>query len=70
MGLRTTHGFAAYQRVKNGTASAESLDPDNIQYAFLDPEHVADAILGVIDQPWGVVISDVTVRASGDYYIV
>jgi NADP-dependent 3-hydroxy acid dehydrogenase YdfG len=70
LGPNQTEFFAAYQQVKNGTASAESLNPDNIGYAFLEPEHVADAILGVIDQPWGVVISDITVRASGDYYIV
>jgi NADP-dependent 3-hydroxy acid dehydrogenase YdfG len=34
----------------------------------LPPEHIANAIVHVIDQPWGVAISDITVRAAGDHY--
>jgi NADP-dependent 3-hydroxy acid dehydrogenase YdfG len=44
-------------------------DPENIGYLALAPEHVADAIVHVIDQPWGVSISDLTVRASADHYV-
>ena len=44
-------------------------DAEAIGYTFLTPEHIADAIVHTIDQPWGVSLSDVTVRASGDYYI-
>ena len=44
-------------------------DPEAIGYGFLAPEHIADAIVHAIDQPWGVSISDITVRASGDHYI-
>ena len=33
-------------------------------------DHLADQIVYVIDQPWGVNISEVTVRASGDAYIL
>jgi len=44
-------------------------DAENIGYLALAPEHVADAIVHVIDQPWGVAISDVTVRASADHYV-
>lgn len=44
-------------------------DPENIGYLALAPEHVADAIVHVIDQPWGVSISDVTVRAAADHYV-
>lgn len=53
-----------------GTFPAERLDPDNIDYASLAPEHIADAIIHAIDQPWGVSIAEVTVRASGDYFIL
>ena len=39
------------------------------RYAFLAPEPIAEAIVHAVNQPWGVSISDITVRASGDYYI-
>lgn len=53
-----------------GTFPAERLDPASIDYASLAPEHIADAIIHAIDQPWGVSIAEVTVRASGDYFIL
>jgi NADP-dependent 3-hydroxy acid dehydrogenase YdfG len=51
------------------TAAGDWNDPEDIGYLALAPEHVADAIVHVIDQPWGVSISDVTVRASADHYV-
>lgn len=49
---------------------AELVDPDRISYAALSPELLADQIVYAIDQPWGVSISDITVRASGDHYVL
>lgn len=43
-------------------------DPTEITYASLAPELLAEQIMYAIDQPWGVTISDVTVRAAGDLY--
>lgn len=43
-------------------------DPAEITYASLSPELLAEQIMYAIDQPWGVSISDITVRASGDLY--
>ncbi|WP_284124325.1 SDR family oxidoreductase [Parerythrobacter aestuarii] len=57
-------------QLAEGTFPAERLDPDNIDYASLAPEHIADAVIHVIDQPWGVSISDVTVRGAGDHFIL
>jgi NADP-dependent 3-hydroxy acid dehydrogenase YdfG len=54
----------------DGSFPAERLDPANIDYASLAPEHIADAILHAIDQPWGVSIGDITVRAAGDHFIL
>ena len=51
-------------------APAELGDPDSIQYFALAPELLADQIVFVIDQPWGVSIGDLTVRASGDAYMI
>ncbi|MEM9744130.1 MAG: SDR family oxidoreductase [Pseudomonadota bacterium] len=43
---------------------------DSIEYLVLEPEHLAEQILYAIDQPDGVAIGDITVRASGDSYIL
>ncbi|WP_421837110.1 SDR family oxidoreductase [Novosphingobium sp.] len=53
-----------------GTFPAERLSPDSIDYASLAPDHIADAIIHAINQPWGVSISEVTVRASGDHFVL
>jgi NADP-dependent 3-hydroxy acid dehydrogenase YdfG len=53
-----------------GKGEAGWNDPDNIEYFLLAPELLADQIIYAIDQPWGVSISDLTVRASGDMYVV
>ena len=44
-------------------------DPENIRYWAISPEELAEQIIYVIDQPWGISISDITVRASGDQYL-
>ena len=49
---------------------ADMKDPEEIGYFALSPELLADQIVYVIDQPWGVSISDITVRASGDAYLL
>ncbi len=44
-------------------------DPDSIEYWAISPAELAAQIVYVIDQPWGVAISDITVRASGEQYL-
>ena len=46
------------------------MDPESISYARLSPDYIAETILHVIDQPLGVSIGDITVRASGDQFIL
>ena len=53
-----------------GTLPREKTDPESPQYAALHPEFLADQIVYAIDQPWGVSIGDITVRATGDRYIL
>jgi NADP-dependent 3-hydroxy acid dehydrogenase YdfG len=57
-------------QMAEGRFPAERLNPENIDYASLAPEHVADAIVHVINQPWGVSIGDITVRGAGDHFIL
>jgi NADP-dependent 3-hydroxy acid dehydrogenase YdfG len=54
----------------DGSIAPERLDPANMDYASLAPEHIADAIIHAINQPWGVSIGDITIRASGDHFIL
>ena len=49
---------------------AEYSDPDSIEYYALEPDALADQIVYAINQPWGVSIGDITVRASGDGYVL
>jgi NADP-dependent 3-hydroxy acid dehydrogenase YdfG len=62
--------YDAMARIRQGEAPPEWTDPENIAYAALGAEPIADAILHAIDQPWGVAISDMTVRAAGDFYVL
>ena len=59
-----------YLGVLLGGATAEQQDRDLVAYAALAPEDLVEQILYAIDQPWGVTISDITVRATGDRYLI
>ncbi len=61
---------ATMEQYAAGALPPEKTDPESIDYPVLDPGHIADAVLHAIDQPWGVAIGDITVRASGDHYIL
>ncbi|WP_232716908.1 SDR family oxidoreductase [Gordonia metallireducens] len=52
-----------------GDLPPELTDVDSIEYWLITPEDLADAVVHVIDQPWGISLSDVTVRASGEDYL-
>jgi NADP-dependent 3-hydroxy acid dehydrogenase YdfG len=53
-----------------GTLPPELADREQITYFSLDAHDVGEAIVHVIDQPWGVSISDITVRAAGEPYLL
>lgn len=55
------------KQIAEGTADPDLMDPESIKYFSLNPEYLVDAIIYCINQPMGVSISDMTVRASGDY---
>jgi NADP-dependent 3-hydroxy acid dehydrogenase YdfG len=59
--------MAISQTIAEGKADPAYLDPESIKYFSLHPEFLVDAIIYSINQPLGVSISDITVRASGDY---
>ena len=53
-----------------GELPPEHADVDSVEYYALEPEYLADQIVYAINQPWGVSIGDITVRATGDAYIL
>lgn len=53
-----------------GDLDAARLDPENLDYVALDPAFIADQVIHAINQPDGVSIGDITVRAAGDHFIL
>lgn len=53
-----------------GKLDASATNAEDIGYMALDPEYIASQIVHVINQPWGVSIGDITIRASGDEYVI
>lgn len=57
-------------QVENMMGRQDYHDINSITYCDPDPQILADNIVYLIDQPWGVNISDITVRASGDFFAI
>ncbi|MAT91629.1 MAG: short-chain dehydrogenase [Halioglobus sp.] len=73
MGLMGNNAGEMLERLTTltaGQAQPAWLDSESIEYLMMEPEPLVDQILYAIDQPWGVSISDLTVRASGDLFVV
>lgn len=68
IGHNTAAFYEDFGKLQSGEPG-DLVNEDSTAYAFLTPEHIADAIVHTIDQPWGVAISDVTVRAAGEHYV-
>ena len=71
-GLAGQHGDKLTENIENfatGALRPEQTDVDSIEYWLITPDDLTDAVVHVIDQPWGISISDITVRASGENYI-
>ena len=47
----------------------EETDVDDVRYWAITPEDLVRQLVYVIDQPWGVTINDITVRATGEDYV-
>jgi NADP-dependent 3-hydroxy acid dehydrogenase YdfG len=45
-------------------------DRDSAAYWAIEPADVAATVVNVIDQPWGVSIGDITIRATGEDYVI
>jgi len=70
LGANEAEFMASFGKIMGENPPAELTDPDSVGYFSLSPELLADQIVYAINQPWGVSISDLTVRASGDSYVI
>ena len=52
-----------------GTLPEGATDVDDVRYWAIGPDELAAQIVAVIDMPWGVTVSDVTVRATGEDFV-
>ncbi len=59
-----------FEALATGQLPAREQDPESPAYFALSPEYIVEAILHAIDQPLGVSVSSVTVRATGDGYVL
>ena len=53
-----------------GKLPAEKVDIGNPEYFLLGPEEIADQILYAINQPWGLSMAEITIRASGELSVI
>lgn len=70
LGQNTVKFFEFMAKVGEGETQMAELDQNAYAYAMLDPAHIADGVIHAINQPHGVSIGDMTIRASGDDYIL
>jgi NADP-dependent 3-hydroxy acid dehydrogenase YdfG len=67
MGQNFMEGFKTLQELPG---NPELLDKESIKLYMLDPDSVAESIVYVMNQPWGINIGDIAVRASGEPFIL
>lgn len=70
LGQNTAAYLGALQGRLNTPQAEDPKDPGAMGYLALAPDFIADAVIHAMDQPWGVSVSDITVRASGDQYLL
>jgi NADP-dependent 3-hydroxy acid dehydrogenase YdfG len=61
--------LANASKLGSGTLPPEQQDPESPAYWRMSAEEVAAHILYVIDQPLGVAITDLSIRATGEDYV-
>jgi NADP-dependent 3-hydroxy acid dehydrogenase YdfG len=52
-----------------GNREPDQSDPDNVRYWAITPQELAAQVVYTIDQPAGIAISDITVRATGEDFV-
>lgn len=70
LGNNAGEAIKRMEMAAEGKAQNEWVDNNSIQYSSLTPEQLVEQVIYAMDQPLGVSISDITVRASGDMFVM
>lgn len=73
VGITGQHNDRYIQRVMaqmGGSLDPALADVDDPRYWAIDPRVVAEQVVHAIDQPWGVSVGDITIRATGEDFIL
>lgn len=70
IGQNAARFLGRQEAAQAGQLPAEETDRDSVRYLMLDPDSMADAIVHAINQPWGVSIAEITVRATGEDFVL
>jgi NADP-dependent 3-hydroxy acid dehydrogenase YdfG len=69
-GQHTERFAERVQRLGGAGLHPDETDVDHVRYWAITPEDLVRQIVYAIDQPWGVTIGDITVRATGEDYVL
>ncbi len=69
-GQHTERFSERVQRLGSGGLQREETDVNDVRYWAITPDDLVRQIVYAIDQPWGVTIGDITVRATGEDYVL
>ena len=58
------------QSIADGQVDPKVVNQDSMGCAVLEPDYIADQVIYAINQPKGVTIGDITMRGSGDYFVL
>ena len=58
------------QSIADGQVDPEVVSQDSMGCAVLEPDYIADQVIYAINQPKGVTVGDITMRGSGDYFVL
>lgn len=70
VGQNNDRYMEAVLKYMSGGLEGPMADIDSPEFWAIEPESIAAEIIHAIDQPWGVVISDVSIRATGEMFII
>jgi NADP-dependent 3-hydroxy acid dehydrogenase YdfG len=69
-GQHTARFAERVERAVGGALRPEETDVDDVRYWAITPDDLVRQVVYAIDQPWGVTIGDITVRATGEDYVI
>lgn len=69
-GNHTAQFIEVVQQFAEGTPPEDLTDENSPRYWTINPTQLAESIVYAINQPWGVSIADITVRATGEHYVL